>query len=306
MVALRNAKRAGLVFLIAMPFTVFCLAYPVAGYLVWHSDGGGWFECPEIPTAVGLTAMFFLPIFAGLLVIRRKRWSIHLLAATVVLAGIVFALTHWTKAFLPPFAGWSTIFLCFALFWRGTGNRDWPSLLQPRSRSLRQKALAIVVLCVAVSCIDVVMTVALSALGSSLFSGDCSTKPIFVHPESPYHAVFTARVIFVGRSIEALTREENSFRARGPGTGDWAIGVVQEKFWGLPTWSRLVLLTNYIYRKDATYFLDGNRERGLLARRLPIVEARIGCSRTKLAQNAAVDLQALHEASSPATNRITN
>jgi hypothetical protein len=51
-VALRNPKRAGLVLLITMPFAVFCLAYPSAGYLVWHSDGGR-FEPPEIPTAIG-------------------------------------------------------------------------------------------------------------------------------------------------------------------------------------------------------------------------------------------------------------
>jgi hypothetical protein len=86
-----------------MPFAVFCLAYPSAGYLVWHSDGGGWFEPPEIPTAIGLTALFFLPIFAGLLALRRRSWTLYLFAFTVVLTGVGFGISHWSKAFLPTF-----------------------------------------------------------------------------------------------------------------------------------------------------------------------------------------------------------
>jgi hypothetical protein len=238
-VALRNPKRAGLVLLITMPFAVFCLAYPSAGYLVWHSDGGGWFEPPEIPTAIGLTALFFLPIFAGLPALRRRNWTLYLFAATVVLAGVVFGISHWSKAFLPPFAGWSAIFLLFGLFWRGTANRGWRPVLQPRARSLSQRIAAFALTCIVVLCVDVAVTFGLSALGSSLFSGDCRGKPLMVRPESPYHAVFTARVIFVGRSIEAMTRDRGLFRdpqipgARDPHVGDWAIGVVEERFWGL-------------------------------------------------------------------------
>ena len=309
-VALRNRKRAGTIFLICMPITVFCLAYPSAGYLVWHSDGGGWFEPPEPSTAIGLTIIFFLPIFAALLAIRYRKRAIYLFGATVVLAGIVFGLSHWTKAFLPPFGGWSALFLLFGLFWRGTGNRGWPSLFQPRLRPLGQRAVAFVFTCIVVLCVDICVTLGLSALGSSLFSGDCRGKPLFVHPESPFHAVFTARVIFVGRSIEALTRDRGLFRdaqipgARDPHVGDWAIGVVEERFWGLPSWSRVVLLTNFIYWKDADYFVDGSRGRGLLTRVLPIVEGRINCSRTKPALDAAVDLRALHEVPSARGARL--
>lgn len=310
LIALRTAKRAGLVFLITMPCAVFCLAYPSAGYLVWHSDGSAWFESPGLPAAIGLTIVFFLPIYAGLLTIQVKEWALRLFASTAVLAGIVFGLSHWTKAFLPPFAEWSALFLLFGLFWRQTSKRNWPLLLKPRSRSRSQRATTFVLACISVLCADVAVTFALSALCSSLFSGDCSSKPIFIHPESPYHAVFTTRVIFVGRSMEALTQERGVFRdpymaeSHDPHAGDWAIGVVQERFWGLPPWSHLVLLTDYIYHKDATYFVDGSRGRGLLTRMLPIVEGRIGCSRTTLAQDAEADLRALHDASIPASNVI--
>ncbi len=308
-VALRNRKRAGIIFLTCMPVTVFCLAYPSSGYLVWHSDGG-WFEVPEIPTAIGLTAIFFLAIFATLLAIRYRRRAVKLFGATVALAAFVFGLSHWTKAFLPPFGGWSALFLLFGLFWRGTGNRGWPSLLQPRSRPLSQRAAAFVFTCIVVFCVDVVATLGFSALGSSLFSGDCRGKPLFVHPESPYHAVFTARVIFVGRSIEALTRDRGILRdpqipgSRDPRVGDWAVGVVQERFWGLPLWSRLVLLKNLIYWDDQTYFVDGSRDRGLLSRVLPIVDGRTNCSRTKPAQDALVDLRALREPPSATGTRL--
>lgn len=310
MVALRNRKRAGFIFLLLMPVSVFCLAYPSAGYLVWHSDGGGWFVPPEIPTAIGLTVVFFLPIFTGLLALRRGKCMVYLFGATMILAAIVFGLSHWTKAFLPTFGGWSALFLLFGIFWIGTYNRGWSSLLQPRSRSLGQRVAAFLLTCIVVLCVDVGVTFGLSALGSSLFSGDCKGKPLLVRPESQYHAVFTARVIFVGRSMEALTREKGLFRdphipgSRDPRVGDWAVGVVQEKFWGLPSWSRLVLLTNFIYWKDATYFIDGARGRGLLTRVLPIVEGRVSCSRTKPALDAIIDLRALHELSTRTGTRL--
>ena len=310
-VALRNRKRAGIIFLICMPITVFCLAYPSAGYLVWHSDGGGWFEPPEPPTAIGLTIIFFLPIFAALLAIRYRKRAIYLFGATVVLAGIVFGLSHWTKVFLPPFGAWSALFLLCGLFWRGTGNRGWPSLFQPRLRPLRQRAVAFVFTCIAVLCVDLCVTLGLSALGSSLFSGDCRGKPIFVHSLGPSHAVFTARIIYVGRSLEARTRSTGLFHSGhsavvlDPRVGDWAIGVVQERFWGLPSWApRLVLLTDYIYWKGETYFIDGSRTNGLLSQFLSIVGAGVNCSRTRPASDAVVELRALREAPSASGRRL--
>jgi hypothetical protein len=306
--ALRNRKRAGIIFLSCMPVTVFCLAYPSAGYLVWHSDGSGWFEPPEIPTAIGLATLFFLPVFAALLAIRYRKRAVYLLVATAVLAGIVFGRSHWTKAFLPPFAGWSALFLVFALFWLETNRRGWPSLLQPRLRPLSLRVAAFVLTCAVVFCVDVMVTFGLSALGSSLFSPDCGGHAPVIRPRSPYHAVFTARIVFVGRSIEALIGGSRSFLSSqryDPRVGDWAIGVVHEKFWGLPFWTpRLVLLTNFIYWKGETYFVDGSRGHGLLSERLPIIEGGVSCSRTRPVSEAVVDLRLLHEPASTGTRLI--
>jgi len=155
-----------------------------------------------------------------------------------------------------------------------------------------------VFICLAIFCADIAMTFVRAALNSSLFSGDCKGKPPITHPESPRHAVFTARVIYVGRSIEALTRAGGlrSLGAYDRPVGDWAIGVVQERFWGVPShWPHLVLMTNFIYWKGETYFIDGSRENGLITRMLPIVGARISCSRSRPAQDAIVDLRMLRE-----------
>jgi len=70
--ALRNRRSAGIVFLLVMPVAAFCLAYPASGFLVWR-DGSGWFETPLPTVAIGLTALFYGPFLAPLLMWRRKK-----------------------------------------------------------------------------------------------------------------------------------------------------------------------------------------------------------------------------------------
>jgi hypothetical protein len=104
--------------------------------------------------------------------------------------------------------------------------------------------------------------------------------------------VFTAKVVYAARSIYSLTRIREY---DGGDWGDWAIGIVQEQFWGMPRWTHLVLLTNYVYWGGETYFVDGNRSAGWLTQFLPIVRGDVGCSRTKPAQNSIVDLRLLRK-----------
>jgi len=184
----------------------------------------------------------------------------------------------------------------------------WPSLVLPRPRSLSRSVAAIALTCLVVLSLDFVVTIGLSAFRSS-FNGDCGGTPLFVRSLHPSQAVFTARVVFAGRSIGALTRGWQSGFDQPTGAhdrrvGDWAIGVVQERFWGLPSWPRLVLLTNYIYWEAETYFIDGRRADGLLTRMLPIVDAGIGCSRTRPEAAAIVDLRALRQGPPTGTRLI--
>ena len=297
--AARNPRRAAIVFLALLPITAFCLAYPESGFLVWHADGGGWFETPVPLTGAGLTALFFAPFVAPLFTLRNKKRAAYVFAATTAIAVLVFLRSRWTPVLVPHLAAYSAPFLLFGLFWLGTHKLAWPTLLRHRPRTFARRIAALVVTCLVVLCLDVAVTLGLSALTSSLFSGDCRGKPPFTHPLSARHVVFTARVIFVGRSFYALTHDSgmNLPGFHDPRVGDWAIGVVQERFWGLPSWGpHLVLLTNFIYWKGETYFIDGSHENGLLTWALPIVGAGISCSRSRPVQDALIDLRVLREA----------
>ena len=55
-----------------------------------------------------------------------------------------------------------------------------------------------------------------------------------------------------------------------------------------------MLLTNDVYWEGETYFVDGRRFSGLLTQFFPII-GNIACGRTKLAQNAIVDLRLLRK-----------
>ncbi len=310
-VALRNRERAGRIFLCVTPIAAFCLAYSASETVDWHTDGSGWPAWAPPFTALGLAALFYLPFLAPVLARRRRTLSAVLFADAVILAAIVFEVSRLDRGLVPQLAGWSIFFLTFGLFWWRTAHRDWPALLQPRPQNVWRKLAAGVLLCCSVLCLDATLTVVRFGLGSSLFSGNCRTPAPYVHQRNPNHALFTARIVLVGRSIEGLTRDGGIFRDPYPGisqelqVGDWAIGVVQERFWGLPTWGpRLVLLTNLVYWKGETYLIDGMRAAPSFPTLLPVVKGGAGCSRTRPVGDAIVDLRLLHQPPSTGTRLI--
>jgi hypothetical protein len=198
-VALHNRRWAGVTFLLFMPFGAFCLAYPDAGYLVWHADGSGWFESPIPSTAMGLTLLLFAPFLLLVLAIRHRKRALYLFLISACLASIPLAMSHWSKVLVPRLAGFSAPFVVLGLFWLGTDKLGWPPLVPPRPRTLSRRVGAVALICLMVLFLDLAATFALSALGSSLFSPTCSGRRLFAHSVSPGHAVFTARIILVGR-----------------------------------------------------------------------------------------------------------
>jgi hypothetical protein len=291
--ALWRPKLAAILFFAFLPVAAFCLAYPDAGFLVWHSDGSGWFESPLPLTAVGLTALFFAPFIAPLFTWRRKRGAAIVFAAAAAAVIPVFVHSRWSIVLLPRLAGYAAPFLLFGIFWLWSHKRGWPPLFRARQHRMTGHLAAVAYTSAIVLCLDVALTIGLAAFTSSLSGPDCGPKPPFSHQLSASHAVFTARAVFVGSSIDGLFRDK---RAHGSSTGNWAIGVVQEKFWGLSSWQpRLVLLTDFAYWKGETYFIDGSRGRGLVTRFLPIVAAG-PCSRSKPIEDAIVDLRLLRGA----------
>jgi hypothetical protein len=252
-------------------------------------------------------ALFSLTFLIGSLVaLQNRRLAGPIFLSVMPVAALCLAYAS-SAASLPSLVAWSIPFLLFGLFWMRTGTRGWPSLVQTRSWSPRKRASALAATCVTILCLDVALTVILIGLGSSLYSGDCFGRRPFLHPLSPTHAVFTARVVFAARSIEALTDEHDFLRPSGPdrAVGDWAIGIVEERFWGMPLWTRFVLLTNHVYWEGETYFVDGRRFEGWLTRFLPIVEGGAGgCTRTMPVQDAIVDLRLLRTPPPPGSTRV--
>ena len=60
-------------------------------------------------------------------------------------------------------------------------------------------------------------------------------------------------------------------------------------------WPHLVLMTNFVFWKGETYFIDGDRVRNV-AGILPVVEGGIGCSRSRRVEDAIIDTRLLHQA----------
>ena len=126
---------------------------------------------------------------------------------------------------------------------------------------------------------------------------DCFASPFSLSPRGPQHAVFTARLIRVGHQ----GRVDDNWG------GDWAVGVVEESFWGLPAWPlHFVLLINNTYWESTTVLVSGGRENGILTRFLPIVDTRLGCGYFSYRMpDARIYLRLLRKPPASALNRIT-
>lgn len=294
LLAVKNRRRGGMVFLICAPLVAFSVGYPDAGFLAWEK-GDGIFYSPFLRIALGLTLLFFVPFVVPLFAIRNKKRAIYLFLISAVLVSPVLVRSQWSASLLPRLAGWSALLVIFGLFWLGSNKWGWSPLVSPRPTSRRARLWILCATCAAIVLLDIVATLAFTAFGSSLWGPDCRGRALFSKPAFAGHAVFTARLVYVGH--------KNTDRL-GWQAGDWAIGVVKDRFWGLLWWnSHLVLLTHSIFWQGETYFIDGRRPEGLLTRFLPIVEAG-PCARTRPIVDATVDLRALHESPPAAGVRI--
>jgi hypothetical protein len=162
LIALRHRKLAGIIFLSVMPVAAFCLAYPYSHLQVWDSSGN--YERPGPAIAIGLTVLFYSVFLPPVLVWPRKKRAALIFASAALVAGLIFSYSKWTVAVLLGLAGCSAPFFLFGLFWLRTGNRGWPSLVQPRPWSRAKRVLAFVATCVGILGLDVVVMLVLSGL----------------------------------------------------------------------------------------------------------------------------------------------
>lgn len=282
-IALRDRRRAGLFFLVSTPIAAFCLAFPAAVSRL---------APPETDTGLlslavlSLDSLFFISLLAPLLVIRNRRHAASLFLISASDVGLVFGNSRWSGQLLPWLGLWSALFFVLGLFWWGTAKLGWPPLVAPRPRSLVRRLATVFVGCLLIATLDLVATLGLVLGQSSLSPFNCGReRPLFARPLSAKQAVLTAQLIRVGHTT----------RVSGKWAGYWAIGLVQERFWGWPPWAPpFVLITDSLFWEGETYFIDGSRANRLFPRLLPILE--VGpCARTGPLVDAKIEMRVLRE-----------
>ncbi len=289
--ALRNRRRAGFSLLLSGPVVTLCLSFedsyigaPFRGYN-WHS--------PSLPMAGLFVCAFFAPLYAPLVSRDRKRAVYHFLILAL-LSGVLFRFSPWSIVILPRLLQFSLPFLVFGAFWMGTDKLGWPPFAATRPRSLPRRLAGVSAGCALVAILVFWGTLAVSANNSQPWDPDCGERQLFARPLNSEHAVFTVRAIRVAHVT----------KVSGRWAGNWAIGLVQERFRGLPWWSpRLVFLTTHAFWEGETYFIDGERDSRLINRFLPIVEAG-PCTYTGPVSDASIELRLLREGPSPSEVRI--
>jgi len=168
-----------------------------------------------------------------------------------------------------------SLFFIPAVFWLVTERRGWPSLLPSLTRNRRVLAV-----------VSVVCIASLTSVGAFLrtiqqipFVG-LGCKPVFTGPTDSAQAVFTAKAIYVSNwSIPRYyATAEKVLPENG---GKLALMKVQHHYWGLPWWSRKYVILHGIFGpfpSKETYFVDAEREHGVLTRLFP----EVGTSYCKL------------------------
>jgi hypothetical protein len=284
LIALHNRRRAGLTFLSCAPIVALCLAYWDV-VLRWSLNEEIANKYNDIPRILALGFLLALPLVANRVVVQGERRARHVFVIWAPLAGLAFAMTKWTSLLLTELAAWSALFLILGTFWLGTYKLNWPPLLCPRPRSLPRRIAAVVIVSGLFAAVDLGAQLVLAARQSSVWTGECSGPASFVWPRRAGRVIFTARVVRVGRATKDSRKD----------AGDWAVGVIRERFWGLRSWEPpLVFLTDGTFEVGQMYLIDGRRPEGALTRFLPIVKAG-PCSQSGLLVDRGVDLRVLEK-----------
>jgi hypothetical protein len=255
--ALRSRRRAAILLFAFAPIAAFLGAR--AQSILWTDDVVGF----------GLTCLFFLPIFLPLRVLHRRRLALFLFLLSASLAAFVWRVLGEARAAFPFFAAWSAALLILGAFWFATDRLGWPPLIAPRPRSLVRRIASIFAAFILVAALDLVATFAIVIWHSGVTQRECGGPRLFVQPWRPEHAVFTARLI----------RSAHTARTPRQWVGEWAIGIIEEPFWGIAPFPHPVLVTGSYFFEGDTCLIDGSRDGGMLTRFLPIVHTS-PCSRT--------------------------
>jgi hypothetical protein len=283
--AMSDRRRGGLLFLGFAPVTALCTAYSTSVFEVTGADGNSQFYLPVLWRAVIFWALFFLPFVLMLVLRRRRKLAAYSFLVSAMVASIAFGLSRWTWPLLNGLAVSAAFFGAFGGFWLGTWRLGWTALIAAKPKPMGRRFVTILAGCLAVALLDIVATIGFTIWRSTANGLDCGWRQPFNKPMSSRQTVFTAR----------LVRSGHKLKVSGRWAGEWAIGEVEKRYWGLGARaSRFVLLTNNVFWEGENYFIDGNRAVGLLTRYLPIVETGV-CTRTRPVVYSAVELRVLRQ-----------
>ena len=213
-------------------------------------------------------------LYASLAAVRsRKRAALVCLAAAPLpffFSGTLAYLTFGDRAAIaePSVA----VLVVLGLFWFITYRFHWPDLISQGTMTSRTRFLL-----VGASGFSLLVLASVAAIAFTIRApdiGDCAAPPPFAKPKSSEQVVLTARVVHVGNVLGSVS-------------------LVQHRYWGLPSYSKLVFLPVSAKPGD-TFFIDGQLGMGILTRYLfPVINMH--CSRSAPLQEAAVDLRVLRE-----------
>jgi hypothetical protein len=134
--------------------------------------------------------------------------------------------------------------------------------------------------------VSVATFVVVRQLGEWTAAIDCIPRPPSVKPRDKWQALFTARMLYVGRTDSDATQSGRRF-------GPWAIAYVKHRYWGLPWWNPgIVVLAPGRFQEGETYFVEGQVGYLRHSRYLPIIFTVL-CSRTQPLSEAVVDTRIL-------------
>jgi hypothetical protein len=223
--------------------------------------------------AVSLLAV--IPLAASLLAFRTRKISYLLYFSTTP----IFALCTWRSlrdvpghiVIVMATALTSLPFLVLGCLWFLARKHNWPRIaLLPDSPTGRRSVVLVamgLLFCVAVLLASVHLAV------SSENPVDCGEGPPFADAQHSQGTVFTARIVHVDPIL-------------GP------VAVVQQRFWGLPRWARIVLLK--WGRVGDEFFVDGRRAGGVLTGHIvPVIDMK--CTGSAALKDAKVELRLLRD-----------
>lgn len=224
---------------------------------------------PEWSRLAGFTLLGLVALLASLIAIENRRPAgLLFLISAPIMAGYI---AWWQRISLvvmgvsvgriiAVFAVTSLLFLVPGIFWLVTARADWPPLASNWKRRTKIGMRVLLSSVLLISCVALGLFVTLNMPNPEW---DCQkyTPPVFA-PRFPDHAVFTAKVTFVGNTNGSL-----------PDFSYWAVARVQHRFWGLSRWTPRFILLRGIFKRGETreYFVDGRPSTALLAHFLPVI-----------------------------------